>query len=301
MRLTIAGVAALIIGIAATAALVLTRRLTRPIRELGAAAARIEDGQATARSPRSGIDELDAVAEALDDTVAKLEEVVARERAFSADASHQLRTPLAALRLELESRQLAGAEVDEPLQQVERLEATIETLLAAARDMATEREPFELEPLLEELRRSWTGPLATQGRALEIAVPHRPPRVRAARGAVREILGVLVDNAARHGDGTVTIQVRPMDGSLAIDVADQGPGIAAPDRAFIRRSGDGHGIGLALARSLAEADGGRLDLVDAGAGMTRFTLLLRAEPTRAGGQPAPGAPRRSPGARHKSS
>jgi hypothetical protein len=89
--------------------------------------------------------------------------------------------------------------------------------------------------------------------------------------------------------------------SLAIDVADEGPGIAEPDRVFIRRSGEGHGIGLALARSLAEADGGRLDLVDAGQGTTRFTLLLRAEPIPADAEPVPGAPRRSPGAPHRTS
>jgi signal transduction histidine kinase len=283
MQLTIGGVALLIVAIAAAAALALTRRLTRPIRELGAAAARIEDGQTTARSPRSGIAELDSVAEALDETVEKLEAVVSRERAFSADASHQLRTPLAALRLELEARQLAGVEVDEPLAQVERLEQTIETLLAAARDVATEREPFDVGPLLEDLRRTWTGLLASEGRALEIVVPHRLPQVRASRGAVREILDVLVDNAARHGDGTVRVQTRPLNGSLAIDVADRGPGITDPDRAFTRRSGEGHGIGLALARSLAEADGGRLDLVDAGPQTTRFTLLLRAEPMSGAG------------------
>lgn len=277
MRLTIGGVAAVIVAAAAAAALALTRRLTKPIQELATTAAGIEDGQMTLRSPRSGIDELDTVAEALDQLVAKLGAVVARERAFSADASHQLRTPLAALRLELESRLLTGADVDEPLRQVERLEATIGTLLAAARDVAVEREPFDAGPVLEELRRSWIGLLANRGRALEIATPQGLPRVRASRGSVREILDVLLDNAARHGDGTVRVQARPIDGSLAIDVGDEGRGIAEPDHVFTRRSGEGHGIGLALARSLAEADGGRLDLVDAGAGVTRFTLLLRAE------------------------
>ena len=94
---------------------------------------------------------------------------------------------------------------------------------------------------------------------------------------MREVLEVLVDNAARHGDGTVRVQARATDASLAIDVADEGRGIAEPERAFARRSGSGHGIGLALARSLVEADGGRLDLADARAGRTRFTLLYRAE------------------------
>ena len=282
-RLTIAGVSVLIIGVAAAAALLVTRRLTRPIRELGEAAARIEDGQTAGPSPRSGIEELDAVAEALDESVARLEEVLGRERAFSADASHQLRTPLAALRLELEERQLSGEDVDEPLRQVERLEATIDTLLAAARDLPTRGEPFAVGPLLEEVRRSWTGPLAERGRALEVAGPPDLPRARASRGAVREIVDVLVDNAARHGDGTVRVHARRLDGSLAIDVADEGAGLAVPDLAFTRRSGSDHGIGLALARSLVEADGGRLDLADARAGRTRFTLLLRAETMRPAG------------------
>lgn len=301
MRLTIAGVAALIVAIAAAAAMALTRRLTKPIRELAEAAAAIDDGRSTARSPRSGIGELDTVAEALDETVAKLEAVVDRERAFSVDASHQLRTPLTALRLELESRQLGGMDVDESLTQVGRLERTIETLLSAARDVPSEREPFDVGPLLDDLARSWTGLLATEGRALEVVVPHRLPRVRASRGAVREILEVLLDNAARHADGTVRVQARPRDGSLAIDVADRGPGIPGPDQVFTRRSGEGHGIGLALARSLAEADGGRLDLADARPGKTRFTLLLRAELAPTDRPPEPDAPRRSPAARSKPS
>jgi signal transduction histidine kinase len=274
MRLTIAAVAALIVGLAAAAALALTRRLTRPVRDLAAAAAAIEEGEATSRSPRSGIAELDTVAEALDLTVARLGAVVARERTFSADASHQLRTPLAALRLELESRELAGEDVDAPLRQVERLEATIATLLAAARDAETERTPFDIGPLLEDVRRTWTGPLAERGRALEVVAPHSLPGIRAGKGAVREILGILVDNATKHGRGTVRVTARPVDGSVAVDVSDEGTGIRSPEGIFDRRSGEGHGIGLALARSLADAEGGRLDLTRGGEG-TRFTLLLR--------------------------
>jgi signal transduction histidine kinase len=274
MRLTIAAVAALIVGLAAAAALALTRRLTRPVHDLAAAAAAIEEGEATSRSPRSGIAELDTVAEALDLTVARLGAVVARERTFSADASHQLRTPLAALRLELESRQLAGEDVEAPLEQVERLEATIATLLAAARDAETERTPFDIGPLLEDVRRIWTGPLAERGRALEVVAPHSLPGVRAGRGAVREILEILVDNATKHGRGTVRVTARPVDGSVAVDVSDEGTGIRSPEGIFDRRSGEGHGIGLALARSLADAEGGRLDLTGGGEG-TRFTLLLR--------------------------
>jgi len=95
---------------------------------------------------------------------------------------------------------------------------------------------------------------------------------------VRQVLSVLLDNAAGHGSGTVTIEVRDAGDALAIDVSDQGSGITVrPEELFTRRAGRaaGHGIGLALARSLAEAEGGRLSL-------TRpvpptFTLFIRTE------------------------
>ena len=166
------------------------------------------------------------------------------------------------------------------LRQVDRLEATIDTLLAAARDGSADREPFAIAPLLEDVRRGWTGPLAAQGRALEIVASTGLPRARAAPGAVREALDVLV--SAPRGTATVPCASRPGSPSLAI-VADQGPGIGDPERAFERRSGEGHGIGLALARSLVEADGGRLDLADARPGMTRFTVLYRADSGHATG------------------
>jgi signal transduction histidine kinase len=265
-----------IIGLAAIAALALTRRLTGPINRLSEMARGIEDGTPPKRSTHSGIPEIDTVADALNQSATRLGELVARERAFSANASHQLRTPLAALRLELESRELRGADMDEPLRQIDRLDDTIDTLLAAARDQQREREPFDVSSLLDEVRVAWAGPLADGGRAFVLAAPRDLHPARAARGAVREILWILVDNAVRHGDGTVRVQARSVDGSVAIDVADQGPGVADPSQIFARRSGSGRGIGLALARALAEADDARLDLVDATPGRTTFTLLLPA-------------------------
>ena len=81
---------------------------------------------------------------------------------------------------------------------------------------------------------------------------------------LNEILEVLIDNAYRHGAGAVAIHVREASGSLAVDVADRGAGLpGSTEAAFARRSGNGHGIGLALARSLAEAEGGRLTVTRA--------------------------------------
>jgi signal transduction histidine kinase len=89
---------------------------------------------------------------------------------------------------------------------------------------------------------------------------------------------VLLANAQGHGAGTVSVVVRDADTAIAVDVADQGPGIAEPEELFRRRTSRAadHGIGLALARALAEAEGGRLLLSRPGPGPV-FTLLLPAE------------------------
>jgi signal transduction histidine kinase len=122
--------------------------------------------------------------------------------------------------------------------------------------------------------------LATQGRALRLDLQPDAPATGAAVAAVRQVLAVLLDNAARHGAGTVTLTVRDADGALAFDVADDGPGMddVVPPRG---RTG-GHGIGLAPARRLAEAEGGRLWLSRPAPPV--FTLLL---PLRRGGSRPP--------------
>lgn len=276
-RLLIAGAALLIVALAAVAALALSRRLTRPLARLAGSASEVGGGHPAPPAPRSGIAELDVVAGALDAMVERLNEVLAREREFSANASHQLRTPLAALRLELESGQLEGGdgpEVEAALAQVERIELTIESLLAAARRTPTGREPFDLGILVDEIRHDWTGRLARLGRPLFTEVPREVPPPRAARPLVRESIEILLDNAVRHGGGRVLIRARRAGGLIAIDVSDQGGGVERGEEIFARGTGDGHGIGLALARSLIEGEDGRLDLTDSSAGRTTFTLLL---------------------------
>jgi signal transduction histidine kinase len=287
-----------VVLLAVLAAIALGRRLTVPLERLAAAARRLGDGNFSARAPRSGIGELDAVGHALDATAARLHELVARERAFSADASHQLRTPLAALRLELEAMALGGipaAELDRALTEVERLQTTIDTLLAVARDAPRDHGPAEVTALLRELEHDWRPVLAEQARPLRVTLPE-PLLAQATPAVVREILGVLMANAHDHGAGAVTVTARrtPGEAFLAVEVADEGPGVEDPGKVFDRRasgSAEGHGIGLALARSLAHAEGGRLALAGAGPGPT-FVLTLAASP--GGGQGAPGAPAEHP-------
>jgi signal transduction histidine kinase len=274
----LAGAAAGIVGLAVLAAIVLGRRLARPLERLAAAARRLGEGDFAIRAPRAGVRELDDVALALDASADRLDDLVNRERAFSTDASHQLRTPLAALRIELEALQLRGAdspELDAALAQVDRLQGTVDTLLAVARDRPRSGGLTRLRSLLDDTESRWRGPLAAEGRPLHVRLDDPAFAAPVSASVLREIVDVLLDNAMRHGGGAVSLHARRAGESVALDVADEGAGPALDaDRLFARRHGSpgGHGIGLALARSLAEAEGGRLLLTRAQPPV--FTLLL---------------------------
>ena len=261
---------------AIVAALILARRLVSPLDRLASAAGKLGEGDFATRAPRAAMPELDAIADALDTTAARLDDLVTRERAFSADASHQLRTPLAAMRIELEALELRGEEVPAALRQVGRLQQTVETLLAVARDAPRREAVTDLAELLDELAARWRGPLAAEGRPLHVRVD-TPDRVaRVSSRVVGEALDVVLHNAMTHGAGPVTASLRDAGGLLAIDISDAGPGLSGdPEEAFTRRAhaGEGHGIGLALARSLVQAEGGQLLVTRAGPGPI-FTVLL---------------------------
>ena len=258
------------------------RRLAAPLEDLAVTARLLGDGDFSVRSRQGGIKEIDSVGAALDSTAVRLDDLLARERAFSADASHQLRTPLAGMRLRLEAA-LEGRDsalrpaIAASLADADRLAAIIDEMLTLARDrQATQAGPVDLAALVDELSPEWQGRLSHQGRDLLVTVEPGTPDALASIAAVRQVLAVLVDNATTHGAGTVRVTIREASGAVAIDVSDEGPGVSEPASVlFARRAEqqDGHGIGLALARRLAEAELGRLDLTRASPPV--FTLLLR--------------------------
>jgi signal transduction histidine kinase len=278
------GLASLAIGTVWLVARRQARRLARPLEELSDAARRLGQGDFSVRTTPVDIPEIDSVGSALNSTAGRLDAMLARERSFSADASHQLRTPLTGLRLRLEAaldhpgQDLRHA-ITDGIAAADRLEQTIEELLALARDTRSSNiTPLDLPGLLEEIEAGWHDRLAAQDRALRVAVDPQAPVSLASTAAVRQVLTVLLDNAATHGFGTVSVTVRNAADALAIDVSDEGSGITAPEpELFTRRSrlADGHGIGLALARSLAEAEGGRLRLTRPAP--PTFTLLVPAQ------------------------
>jgi signal transduction histidine kinase len=277
--LLMAVLAGFVVLLAAGLARYQSRKLARPLERLTVAAQTLGEGDFGIRAPRSGVREADAVGTALEATALRLGELLDRERSFSADVSHQLRTPLTGLLLGLESalqRPAADlrAAIDTALERGHRLQAIIDDLLTLARDSGPAGEPLDVRALLDEAQAHRDGPLAAQGRQLVVKVQEPLPSVQASAAAVRQILDVLLDNATQHGRGQITVTAVDLGGGLALEVADEGPGIPDDREIFARRTshGDGHGIGLALARSLAEAEGGRLVLHDSSPPV--FSLLL---------------------------
>jgi signal transduction histidine kinase len=266
-----------------------SRRLTRPLTRLATASAQLGEGDFTVRNTPSGIGEIDAVGRALDVTASRLGDALERERSFSADASHQLRTPLTSLRLTLErAERRPGADHEllaDALAQVDKLDATITQLLSLARDTHDDRALLYPRELLTEVENKWAGVLSRSGRALHLSVDDAAPAARASHTAVVHVLDTLLDNAATHGSGAVDVRARPSHGALTIEVGDEGNGIAGdPELVFRRRHRTngaeenvdderGSGIGLALARRLAEAEGGRL-VLSVAKPHPRFSLFL---------------------------
>lgn len=281
--MVLAGLGTLVVAAAVAGAV--AGRLSKPIGHLVTAAARLGEGDFSTPSYRSGVAELDAAHRALTVTARRLAGLLARERAFNTRASHQLRTPLTALRLRLEAAQMTspsdlGAAVGEAVVQVDRLQSIVDDLLELARDRPA-RERVDIQALLDEAERTWHGPLAASNRPLRVVVEDDLPDVRASAAAVRQILNVLMDNALRHGRGTVGLRARAGGRGLVLEVSDEGGGLPSGAGHLLTSSPEdsptGPGIGLPLARSLAEAEGGRL-MLRPGGGATVFQLFLPPQP-----------------------
>jgi signal transduction histidine kinase len=279
--LALGGLGAGVIALAVLAALALGRRLSRPLDTLAGAARRVGEGDFAARASPTGIAEIDDVGAALNGSSRRIGELIGRERTFSADISHQLRTPLAALRLELESLALEAPEhapeLTAALTQVDRLQGTIDTLLAVARGGAPSGErTTDLKQALRGIESVWHGPLAASGRPLHTTTDVEPAIAAISPAVLDEILEILMQNARTHGTGAVTVAVRAVGDTFALEVSDQGSGFGLDaEEAFRRGSGTGHGIGLALARSLAHAEGARLQITQPGPSPT-VTMLVAA-------------------------
>lgn len=272
-------------GVAAATALaaVQARRLVRPLETVAVTSRRLGGGDFSARAGRFGIPEIDVVAEALDASAERIAEMVAREREFSGNVSHQLRTPLTALRLRLEelavlddpaARRREGAKA---LAEADRLDATIATLLHHARNGAHEGlVDLDVDAVVREHAARWKRVFEADGRDIRVSLALGTQRARSSQAAAGQVLDVLLENALRHGRGEVRIATSPAGRYACVAVEDEGPGVSdATGDVFARgtSNADGSGIGLHLARTLAEAHAGQLVL--ARVAPPRFELRLR--------------------------
>ncbi|KYH43002.1 HAMP domain-containing sensor histidine kinase [Branchiibius sp. NY16-3462-2] len=232
---------------------------------------RAEDTRVGSSGPplNSGVEEFDRIAAVFEHRAASLSRSIAAERDFAADASHQLRTPLTALMMRLDEISetddidLVHEEALVAIEQVERLTEVVEHLLHRTRTQDDEpAESVSLDSVIAALQREWQPAFTGARRAVRVT-GQRGLQVLCARGDLAQVLSTLLENALTHGAGTVEVRARSNGPSVVVEVSDHGPGVdaALAPRIFERRvSTGGTGLGLALARDLAAANGGRLEL-----------------------------------------
>jgi signal transduction histidine kinase len=276
---TLFAAAAVSIGAAVVVAVVLASGVVRPLRRLRSATDALAGGDlATRAATDTGPPEVRALAASFDAMATRLERLVDAQRAFAADASHQLRTPLTALRLRLDQAadlvesdpEAARDRLDAASTEIDRLARLIEGLLTLARADGASAETVTVDvaaPVRDRVA-EWQ-PLAGE-RGVELVVEAPPTaRARAVAGAVEQIVDGYIDNALDVApDGsTLRVVVEHDDSSVVLHVIDQGPGLDAEQRAqafdrFWQAGGapTGSGLGLAIIRQLATASGGRVEL-----------------------------------------
>ncbi|MGW4757889.1 ATP-binding protein [Streptomyces chartreusis] len=272
----------LLLGVVAGVTWLVTRRALRPVEGIRGEMAAITASEDLARRvPVPGThDEVARLALTTNETLAALQTSVERQRRFVADASHELRSPIASLRTQLEVG-VAHPELldlDGAVEDTVRLQGLAADLLLLARLDAGERPGdarFDLGALARE---------QAEGRA-DVTVEARSAQVAGSRGQVGRVLTNLLDNAARHARSAVTLTVRREGEWVVAAVADDGDGVAEADREriferFVRldearsRDDGGAGLGLAIARDVAVRHGGTLTVGRAPAGGALFELRL---------------------------
>jgi signal transduction histidine kinase len=271
--LLIGGVALAAVGVAVVLGLLYARRITRPLQELAGAADRLGSGDTGPLGRRFGIQELDRVAEGLDGSAQRINDLLSAERDFAVDASHQLRTPLTALSMRLEEM-MAAAEYPDvvreegsaALAQTERLTEVVGQLLGRARRTSAGVPTLaSVDEIVGQQVIEWEPAFRRVGRRLAVA-GEKGLFAFATPGGAAQVIATLLDNALVHGAGTVTIRTSRTRRSVVVEVRDEGSGVPSElaPRIFERSvsgSPTGTGLGLALARTIAAADGGQVVLV----------------------------------------
>ncbi|GIE77256.1 hypothetical protein Aph02nite_32060 [Actinoplanes philippinensis] len=288
-----AGLAVAVLIAAALAGMVFARRVTSPLRDLNRMAGRLRDGDLAVRVEETGPPEVRTLARTLNTAAETIDSLVRSQRTFIANASHQLRTPLTALRLSLDN--IADAahdpelreDVDQASAEVIRMSRLVNGLLALARAEGDVSAPERtaVHDVTRERFDVWRAAAGEKEVTLDLAGSGPGPAALITRGHLEQILDNLFANALEVSPAGGRVWVTAVrDGDLVrVTVTDDGPGIAPElrERAFDRfwrgdsRPG-GSGLGLAIVRQLVEDDGGRIHLDAAAGGGLRVVMDFRA-------------------------
>ncbi|KXO90468.1 sensor histidine kinase [Tsukamurella pseudospumae] len=264
-------------------------RVLRPVGAIEQRFRELSSGDLSLRVPEpAGDDEVARLARTMNDTLELLQESSDRQLRFVADAAHELRGPIGAVRADLEVAAAYPDQVDpvvavrEALIDVDRLQSVATDLLTLARLEAGEKLKREILPLFEVL-----GPVRPPTDVAYTVDVDPATLVVGSRQQVTRLLQNLVDNAARHARSAVSLTVREVDGAVVLDVDDDGPGIAPEDREqvftpFLRldegrsRDDGGSGLGLAIAAEIVRAHEGAIRVGEAPSGGARLRVELPA-------------------------
>jgi signal transduction histidine kinase len=273
--LMLAAIAAVVLAAASLVALRFARTTVRPLAELERAAAAAGTGNLDARAPVEGPPEIRSLAHRFNEMVARIDELLRSQEEFVADASHELRSPLAALRLGFENlEQEAGPDSGPALElvsrELERLSRAVEALLALARADRALSSPaqVDVEAAVEERIELWS-PLGEERGVRLVSRAELGLTAWATPGGLDSVLDNLLANALEvsPAGGTITLSARRLGDWAEITVSDEGPGLSSEDLSrafdrFWRASGEseGSGLGLAIVRRLVTADGGEVEL-----------------------------------------
>ena len=290
-RLGLAAVAAVVLAAMTLVGLAIARSMTRPIRKLQDVAIRFAGGDlSVSEDPLSGPIELQALDRAMSTMAARLTELLAAQRSFVADASHQLRTPLTAMRLRLENLQarVGSADADEleaAIDETVRLGALVNDLLQLARaDQSHVVEETDLAAVTSGRVEMWAAVADAKDVRLQLSGAEQPVLVSAIHGAIEQILDNVLDNAinATPPGSVVRVSIERDSAHHVLTISDQGPGLSTDDKARAMQrfwrgstSRSGTGLGLAIAGALATASGGDLMLTDAPGNGLAVKLSLR--------------------------
>ena len=288
--LILAMIAVIVLAVVALVGWRFARATAEPLSRLERAAGAAGAGDLTVRAPVEGPPEVKSLAARFNSMVARLGELVGAQEAFVADASHQLRTPLAALRLRLENLEphvddVGRDSLEAAVGELDRLNRLVDGLLVLARSDAEGRgqESIDLAELADERVVLWSALAEEQGVRV-LARCHRPARVMSTPGRLEQVFDNLIENALAVSPegGTIVVDVTSDPAGVEIHVTDEGPGMSPEERARAfdrfwrseRATSQGTGLGLAIVRRLVESDGGAIELGEALGGGLDVTIRL---------------------------